>query len=98
MMIKFLARGTGSAAAAADYLTREQNLAPEQDQDQDQDRRTTSRSPKYCAGFERDLEAAATGAGTAARAGARLWPQPLGLVLLEGVTEWAERIGRKYEH
>ena len=38
MMIKFLARGTGSAAAAADYLTREQNLSPEQDQDQDQDR------------------------------------------------------------
>ena len=38
MMIKFLARGTGSAAAAANYLTREQNLAPEQDQDQDQDR------------------------------------------------------------
>ena len=38
MMIKFLARGTGSAAAAADYLTREQNLAPEQEQDQDQDR------------------------------------------------------------
>ena len=33
MMIKFLARGTGSAAAAANYLTREQNLAPEQDQD-----------------------------------------------------------------
>ena len=28
MMIKFLARGTGSAAAA-DYLTREQNLSPE---------------------------------------------------------------------
>ena len=38
MMIKFLARGTGSAAAAADYLTREQKLAPEQEQDQDQDR------------------------------------------------------------
>ena len=37
MMIKFLARGTGSAAAAADYLTREQNLSPEQKQDQDQD-------------------------------------------------------------
>ena len=36
MMIKFLARGTGSAAAA-DYLTREQNLSPEQKQDQDQD-------------------------------------------------------------
>ena len=36
MMIKFLARGTGSAAAA-DYLTREQKLAPEQEQDQDQD-------------------------------------------------------------
>ena len=35
MMIKFLARGTG--AAAADYLTREQNLSPEQKQDQDQD-------------------------------------------------------------
>ena len=31
MMIKFLARGTGSAAA--DYLTREQNLSPEQEQD-----------------------------------------------------------------
>ena len=29
MMIKFLARGTGSAAAAADYLTREGS--PEQD-------------------------------------------------------------------
>ena len=28
MMIKFLARGTGSAAAAADYLTREQNPTP----------------------------------------------------------------------
>ena len=28
---------------------------------------TTGRSPKYCAGCERDLEAAATGAGTAAR-------------------------------
>ena len=37
MMIKFFARGTGSAAAAADYLTREQNLSPEQKQDQDQD-------------------------------------------------------------
>ena len=36
MMIKFLARGTGSAAV--DYLTREQNLSPEQEQDQDQDR------------------------------------------------------------
>ena len=35
MMIKFLARGTGSAAA--DYLSREQNLSPEQKQDQDQD-------------------------------------------------------------
>ena len=30
-------------------------------------------------GFERDLETAAGGAGTAARPGARLWPQPLGL-------------------
>ena len=40
MMIKFLARGTGSAKAAADYLTRER--FPEQDQnpgqDQDQER------------------------------------------------------------
>ena len=35
---------------------------------------------EVCAGCECDLEAAATGAGTAARAGARLWPQPLGLV------------------
>ena len=31
------------------------------------------------------------------RARARLWPQPLGLVLLEGVRESAERIGRKHE-
>ena len=38
MMIKFLARGTGSAAAAVDYLTREPLSAHEQDQDQDQDR------------------------------------------------------------
>ena len=38
MMIKFLARGTGSAAAAANYLTREQNLAPEQDQDREQEK------------------------------------------------------------
>ena len=36
MMIKFLARGTGSAAAA-DYLTREPFPAHEQDQDQDRD-------------------------------------------------------------
>ena len=36
------------------------------------------------------------GAGTRG-AGAGLWPQPLGLVLLEGVREWAERIGRKHE-
>ena len=43
--------------------------------------RTTRRSPKYCAGCERDLEAAATGAGAAARAGARLWSQPLILAL-----------------
>ena len=33
MMIKFLARGTGSAAAAADYLTREPLPAHEHDQD-----------------------------------------------------------------
>ena len=38
MMIKFLARGTGSAAAAADYLTREKNLVPGQDQDQEQEK------------------------------------------------------------
>ena len=44
--------------------------------------RTTRRSPKYCAGCERDLEEAAAGAGTAARAGARLWPQPLGPLYL----------------
>ena len=35
MMIKFLARGTGSAATATDYLTREQLPAHEHDQDQD---------------------------------------------------------------
>ena len=34
--------------------------------------------------------------GAAVGAGARL-AQPLGLVLLEGVREWAERIGRKHE-
>ena len=33
MMIKFLVRGTGSAAAAADYLTREPLPAHEHDQD-----------------------------------------------------------------
>ena len=38
MMIKFLARGTGSAASAADYLTREQLPAHGQDQDQDQEK------------------------------------------------------------
>ena len=37
MMIKFLARGTGSAAAAADYLTREPLPAHEQDQDQERE-------------------------------------------------------------
>ena len=47
-------------------------------------------------GCERDLEAAA-GAGTAARAGAGLWPQSLGWVFLGVVGEWAERIGRKHE-
>ena len=35
MMIKFLARGTGSAAA--DYLTRELSPAHGQDRDQDQE-------------------------------------------------------------
>ena len=37
-MIKFLARGTGSAAAAADYLTREQFPAHDQDRDPDQEK------------------------------------------------------------
>ena len=35
MMIKFLARGTGSPVAAADYLPREQLPAHEQDRDPD---------------------------------------------------------------
>ena len=35
MMIKFLARGTGSAAAAADYLTRDQLPAHDHDQDRE---------------------------------------------------------------
>ena len=35
MMIKSLARGTGSAAGAADYLTREPLPAHDQDQDRD---------------------------------------------------------------
>ena len=43
MMIKFLARGTGSAGAAADYLTRERFPGQEQDQEQDQDQ---DRDPK----------------------------------------------------
>ena len=42
-------------------------------------RRDYKEIAECCAGCERDLEAAAAGAGTAARAGARLWPQPLGL-------------------
>ena len=37
MMIKFLAHGTGSAAKAADYLTRERFPAQDQEQDQEQD-------------------------------------------------------------
>ena len=48
MMIKFLARGTGSAAAAADYLTREQLPAHGQDQDQDQDQEKTRKKSKCC--------------------------------------------------
>ena len=42
-------------------------------------RRDYRRSPKYCAGCERDLEEATASAGAAARPGARLWPQPLAL-------------------
>ena len=38
MMIKFLAHGTGSAAKAADYLTRERFPARDQEQDQDQEK------------------------------------------------------------
>ena len=38
MMIKFLAHGTGSAAKAADYLTRERFPAQDQEQDQDQEK------------------------------------------------------------
>ena len=53
MMIKFLARGTGSARAAADYLTREQNLAPEQDQDQDRDPEKNPKEIKVLRGHPR---------------------------------------------
>ena len=45
-------------------------------------RATTERSPKCCAGCERDLAEAAA-AGTAARSVARLWPQPLGLFRIQ---------------
>ena len=38
MMIKFLAHGTGPAAKAADYLTRERFPAQDQEQDQDQEK------------------------------------------------------------
>ena len=49
MMIKFLARGTGSAAAAADYLTREQLPAHEHDQDQDPDQEKNPEEVKVLA-------------------------------------------------
>ena len=52
---------------------------------------TTRRSPECCAGCERDLEEAAAGAGAAARAGARLWPESLVFprwFCLGGVGEW----------
>ena len=55
MMIKFLARGTGSARAAADYLTREQNLAPEQDQDQDRDPEKNPKEIKVLRGHPRQV-------------------------------------------
>ena len=51
------------------------------------EQRTTRRSPKCCAGCERDLEEAAAGAGTAARAGAGLWPEPLVWSCSGGVRE-----------
>ena len=38
MMIKFLAHGTGSAAKAAEYLTRERFPAQDQEQDQEQEK------------------------------------------------------------
>ena len=41
MMIKFLARGTGSAVAAADYLTREES--PEQDREKNPEEVTVLR-------------------------------------------------------
>ena len=59
MMIKFLARGTGSAVAAADYLTREQNLAPEQDQDQDRDPEKNPEEVKVLRGHPHQVAAVA---------------------------------------
>ena len=50
MMIKFLARGTGSAAAAADYLTREQLPAHEQDQDQEREQEKNPEEVKVLRG------------------------------------------------
>ena len=50
MMIKFLARGTGSTAAAADYLTREPLPAHEQDQDQEREQEKNSEEVKVLRG------------------------------------------------
>ena len=50
MMIKFLARGTGSAAAAADYLTREPLPAHEQDQDQEREQEKNPEEVKVLRG------------------------------------------------
>ena len=61
MMIKFLARGTGSAAAAADYLTREQFPAHEQDQDQDQDPEKNPEEVKVLRGHPHQVAAVADG-------------------------------------
>ena len=49
-------------------------------------------------GCKRDLEAAAAAAGTAARAGARLWPPALGPQLLLKFTKRLSSVKRQYEN
>ena len=59
MMIKFLARGTGSAVA--DYLTRKLSPAHEQDRNQDQDPEKTPEKVKVLRGNPHQVAAVADG-------------------------------------
>ena len=59
MMIKFLAHGTGSAAKAADYLTRERFPDHDQEQDQDQDQEKNPEEVKVLRGNPHQVAAVA---------------------------------------